>query len=260
MKPWLGVLADNPEYSVMFTSRGEAAGDRDAYSSFNLCHYTGDSPEHTDGCRRMLADELGIDAECIIVPRQTHSTDVVTIDSLPSDTSVIEGVDGVVTTLRGVAVGVSTADCVPVIAVDFLAGVAGAFHAGWRGAVGGIVGKGIAAMVAAGAVAGRIEAYIGPSICCGCFEVGEEVARCFPAECFVRRESWPKPHVDLPLYVVRSLLSAGLREENISGFSGEMCTRCHPKTYFSARAAGINSGRNFTFAILKQRSVARLNG
>lgn len=250
-RSWLNILADRAEYAVMFTSRGDTGDAADPYSAFSLCHYTGDTPRHVAQCREMLAATLGIDVSCIIVPRQTHSTRVVTIDALPVRDAAIEGADGVVTTLRDVAVGVSTADCVPVIAVDSVAGVAGAFHAGWRGAVGGVVGFGIEAMTAAGALAGRIEVYIGPSICCSCFEVGEEVAAFFPEEFVVRKEEWPKPHVDLPAYVESRLVKAGVAAGNIRGFAGEMCTRCHPDKYFSARAAGIASGRNFTFAILR---------
>lgn len=250
-RPWLNILADRAEYTVMFTSRGDTGDAADPFSAFSLCHYTGDTPQHVAHCREMLADTLKIADGRIIVPRQTHSTRVVTIDALPVSDAAIEGADGVVTTLRNVAVGISTADCVPVIAVDAVAGVAGAFHAGWRGAVGGIVAAGIEAMTAAGALAGRIEAYIGPSICCSCFEVGEEVAAFFPEKFVVRKKEWPKPHVYLPAYVESCLIEAGVAAGNIRSFTGDLCTRCHPDKYFSARAAGIASGRNFTFAILR---------
>lgn len=249
--PWLNIISDTPLRSVMFTSRGELRAGMTAYGAFNLCHYTGDSPSHVAECRRMLAEAVGLDPSRIVVPRQTHSTEVATLTSLPVDEAALEGVDAVVTTLSGLAVGVSTADCVPVIAVDAEAGVAGAFHAGWRGAVGGIVGKGIAAMLAAGASPGRIEAFIGPSICGECFEVGEEVACRFPDEFVSRLSLDSKPHVDLPAYVVSSLVGAGVSASRIVPFRPELCTRCHPAKYFSARVSGIESGRNFTFVILK---------
>ncbi len=250
---WLNNLADEPGYAVMFTSRGTDSAQPAAspYSEFNLCHYTGDSPAHIASCRHLLADTLGVGEEDIVVPRQIHSTGVLTLgETLPS-AEQLEGVDGLVTTARGRVIGVSTADCLPVVAVDPVAGVAGAFHAGWRGALAGIVEKGIAAMLAAGASAENIRAWIGPAICRDCFEVGEEVAALFPGECVVRRDSWPRPHVDLGAYALRSLLRVGLLEKNIAGFSPELCTRCHPDRYFSARAEGIKSGRNFTFVLLK---------
>lgn len=245
---WLKIIADLGSYKVMFTSRGDVC-DASAYSGFNICHYTGDSVSHITDCRRRLAEAVGVDVDRIIVPRQTHSVKVAVVSSLPVDDVLLEGVDGIVSILNKVVIGVSTADCVPVILVDETTGVVAALHAGWRGAVGGIVREGVGRMKELGAVPERTMAYIGPSICVDCFEVGEEVAEKFPDECVVRYDDGRRPHVDLPRYVVLMLEQEGVQSCNIKSFTKNICTRCHPDQYFSARALGVESGRNYTFVI-----------
>lgn len=247
---WLNVIADRPGYKVIFTSRGDVGDGCSAYGGFNICHYTGDSLESVGSCRRSLAAAVGVEDENIIVPRQTHSVNVAVVDSLPVCDGRLEGVDGVVTILNKVAIGVSTADCVPVILIDADAGVSAALHAGWRGAVGGIVAEGLRKMAGLGADLRRIEAYIGPAICVDCFEVGEEVASRFPEQCVVRYSDGRRPHVDLPGYVALALEREGVMAGKISRFTRDYCTRCHPDRYFSARAIGVDSGRNFTFVIM----------
>lgn len=251
---WLRVIADDEACMVAVTTRGDRVGvDSLTFDGFNLCHYTGDSPAHVAECRRRLASAVGVDESRIIVPRQVHSADVAVIDgdwSVADWRSLTEGVDGVVAKLKGWVVGVSTADCVPIILVDAVAGVVAAIHAGWRGVIGGVIENGIKAIAEVGADLMRVKAYIGPSICVDCFEVGEEVAERFP-EPFVERRAGSRPHVDLPGYVAAVLIKEGISESNISSFTKDCCTRCHPSTYFSARAIGVKSGRNFMFAILK---------
>lgn len=234
-----------PRVSVWLTSRGNVTSS--PYSGVNLCHYTGDDPEHVSWSRGLLADEAGIGVDRIIIPRQTHSTECRVIDHLPVAAADIEGVDALVTTLRGVGIGVSTADCVPVVMTDAEAGVVGVAHAGWRGAVAGIVERTLDTMVSLGADAGRLKVLIGPCICVDCFEVGDEVAAQFPESCVVRGEG--RPHVDLPGYVRQQLIARGVADTTIT--MPVACTLCHPDTYFSARASGIASGRNFTMVMLE---------
>ncbi len=234
-------------FSAYFTYRGGICNAESPYAGFNVCHYTGDSPEHISHCRALLCGHLGVEEEALVVPRQTHSTNVAVIDNIPFDNRTFEGVDALVTTLDNVVIGVSTADCVPVVLGDIDSGVIGVAHAGWRGAVGGIMGNTVSAMVSVGADASKIKAALGPSICVDCFEVGEEVAAQFPDGCVERRSGWRKPHVNLQRFVTDELVYAGLERCNISPFSKERCTLCHPATFFSARSLGVNSGRLFTF-------------
>lgn len=228
------------------TFRGVSVAD-DSYSGFSLCHYVGDEASHWQQCRAELASWLGISEHNIIVPRQTHSARVAFIDDVPVDDRDIDGVDAVVTTLHGVAVGVNTADCLPLLLCDEKVGVVCAVHAGWRGAVGGVVGNALDRMVLAGASPGDIHGFIAPHIGVCCFEVGEEVACQFHPDDVVYHQDGEKPHVNLSGAVTRILVSKGVPRENITDI-GE-CTRCRSDRYFSARARGVASGRNFSFII-----------
>lgn len=254
---WLEVMADEPSYLVAYTDRGAVEVASSPYDTFNICHYTGDDVGHVGRCRALLAEWLDVGADRLVVPRQIHSVNVAVVGRLPVAAEEVEGADGVATVLKEVAIGVSTADCVPVILVDPVAGVVAAVHAGWRGAVGGVVRNGVRRIKELGADPARTLAYIGPSICVDCFEVGEEVAARFPEECVVRYADGRRPHVDLPGYVCRVLEEAGLRGPNIRPFEKTRCTRCHPDRYFSARSLGVGSGRNFTFVMLRTGAEAR---
>ncbi|WP_295727799.1 polyphenol oxidase family protein [uncultured Muribaculum sp.] len=241
-------LYDSPQVIAATTSRG-LHSDSDPYSGFSLCHYVGDRKGHWTQCRRALARYLGISSEYLVVPRQTHSVRVALIGELPAGDDCLDGVDAVVTKLPRVAVGVNTADCLPLLLFDEHAHVIAAVHAGWRGAVGGIVDNALDVMIQAGAHIGDIHAYIAPHIGACCFEVGDEVAARFDSD-DVTRMAGRRPHVSLASSVVRSLMGFGLLADNIIS-SGE-CTRCTPGRYFSARALGIASGRNFSFVMLKE--------
>ena len=90
-------------------------------------------------------------AERLIVPRQTHSVNCVTIDRLPVDNDTLQGVDALVTSLDNTAIGISTADCVPVLMADPVNRIIAAAHAGWRGAIRGIANVTLSEMLANGA-------------------------------------------------------------------------------------------------------------
>lgn len=240
-------LLHDGDIHAYYTLRGSIADSASPYDGFNVCHYTGDSEEHVAACRGLLCGRFGVQSARLIVPRQTHSVRVGIIDTIPVDSRRIEDVDALVSSLDDIIIGVSTADCVPVVFADSHAGVVGVAHAGWRGALGGIVRNTLEAMVNLGADLSAIKVAIGPSICVDCFEVGEEVASRFPLECVERRNGWERPHVNLQRYVTGNLVQAGVREENVTPFVREVCTKCHPEKYFSARYLGVGSGRVFTF-------------
>ena len=231
----------SPEITAYFTSRGDVTDS--PYSGFNICHYTGDDPDRVARCRESLSRYVGVSPGMLIVPRPTHSVNCQVIDSVPVSAESLEGVDALVTPLPGVAIGVSTADCVPVLLADPAAGIIGAAHAGWRGAIGGVVEVAVNAMVSLGAMPGCIKALMGPCICKDCFEVGDEVASLFPEEYVVRVEGC-KPHVDLLEYVASRLVACGIPCKAVT--MPPACTRCNPDHYFSARRLGVNSGRNFS--------------
>lgn len=232
-----------PGVKAFCTLRGEISAS--PYSGFNVCHYTGDTEEHVSSCRRMLAEAINIPPEAIVVPRQTHSVNCLTVDSVPVPVEMLDGVDALVTRLKGVAIGVSTADCVPVLMADVAAGVIGVAHAGWRGAVNGVVPNTLARMVECGARVDCVVAGFGPSIGPCCFEVGEEVAACFPERNVVRRQGC-RPHVDIQGYITDFL-----KAEGVTVMPSHECTKCRPDRYFSARALGIASGRIFSFLYIE---------
>lgn len=236
-------LYHSPHAYAGNTWRGPEIDVNDTYSGFSICHYVGDTENHISQCRSSLCYCLGIDEQHLIVPRQTHSTNIAVVDKIPFEQEKLKETDAVVTGMKGVAIGVNTADCVPVILIDEQVPLIAAVHAGWRGAVADIVPKTIERMRSLSAK--DIKAFIGPSICERCFEVGDEVAERFP-EFAIKRNYGVKPHIDLQGFIMHQLKEAGVEcvQKSIP------CTRCNPEHYFSARAQGINSGRNFSFAIL----------
>lgn len=220
------------------------------YNGFNVCHYTGDDQSHIDTCRELLCKRLNISPDRLIIPRQTHSSHIAVIDSY--DLPPLDDTDGMVTNVKGLALCINTADCVPVLMADATAGIIAAVHSGWRGTVAGIAGKAVSGMVRMGAVPHRIKAVMGPSICTGCFEVGHEVAQIF-------NDTFPgiqtvdnshlKPHIDLSAAIRATLYDVGVEPENISG--PPACSMCNHSDYFSARRLGIKSGRTLSVIMLR---------
>lgn len=228
------------------TERSTAGAAATAYDAFNCCHYVGDDEAHVERYRRLLADRLGVGVDRLVIPRQTHSLNVAVIaDEIPS---ALDDVDALVTDRTDVALCINTADCVPVVLYDPRARIVGVAHSGWRGTVGGICRQTVRAMETLGAAAADIHAWIGPSICPDCFEVGEEVACRFDPSVVIRRPDWRRPHVDLRGAVIATLTDAGLDPSAIT-CSG-VCSCCNPDRFFSARVHGIASGRTLTVAKL----------
>lgn len=213
------------------------------YSGFSTCAYTGDDPAHYEECRNELAQYLGIAPENIVFPRQTHSLNVAVVRD-PS--APLHDIDALVTDRHGIALGIHTADCVPVVLADPKTGIIGAAHSGWRGAAGNIAALTVQKMKELGANPANIQAAMGPCIGAECFEVGEEVAAQFERFGAVIRTSG-KPHVDLPKAVAASLVDAGVPRQNIARQCG--CSRCDFRRFFSARRLGVESGRTLTLII-----------
>lgn len=228
-----------------YTTRGEC-DTTNPYGGYSLCDYTGDTQSHIQLCHQALARHFNIDESHIIIPRQTHSSNVAVITSLTANNRNPADTDAIVTMLPNIIIGVNTADCVPIVMSDSNSGVIGVAHAGWRGAISGVLDATVKAMLQSGADAKSIIAAMGPSICQNCFEVGQDVATLFDDDC-VDYYSHTKPHVSLHKHIVKSLSNLGLQPKNILHFSDALCTKCHNNDFFSARKLGVNSGRVFTF-------------
>jgi polyphenol oxidase len=215
--------------------------------------------------RRRFVDAIGgADRLRLVGVRQVHSDTIWVLGEgdgalegrlqTEEGKAVLEG-DGLITDVPGVLIGVGTADCVPVLVVDGKKKVVGAFHAGWRGTVAGIVEQGVARMVSEyGSRVEDLEAAVGPSIGACCYAVGHEVHKKFGARFRYAEElfrvgdeedlsTW---YLDLWEANRRQLLDAGLKEEQITVI-GE-CTACvedgsGAMKYFSHRGEMGVAGR-----------------
>lgn len=183
-------------------------------------------------------------ATVMLSVKQVHGTDVLIIDQPIRQEDLIEGGwDALVTNQPGVMVTVRTADCVPVLLHDPVQRVVAAVHAGWRGAVAGIVPKTVAMMVNRfGVAVDRLRMAIGPSAGPCCYEVDEPVlARLrgvFPEwRSVVEPVGTQKARFDLRAFVRRQGLADGLQAERIATVNA--CTICHPDLFFSFRREGV---------------------
>ena len=163
---------------------------------------------------RRLASEAVLPGAALVTLYQTHSADCVTVRS-PFEERLRPRADALVTDRPGLALGILTADCAPVLLADQAAGVVGAAHAGWKGAIGGVTDATILAMEALGAKRDRIAAAIGPCIARASYEVDDAFARRFEAhdpanERFFAEGRDGHFQFDLEAYVAHRLASAGI--------------------------------------------------
>lgn len=193
----------------------------------------------------------------LAAPHQVHSPDVLRVESAWDDAAEGRPVaDAVVTATPGIVLGIVTADCAPVLFADAAAGVIGAAHAGWRGAVGGVLENTIAAMEALGARRAAIAAVIGPTIAQASYEVDAAFRDAFAAgaarffaEAPARsgRAHW---RFDLPGYITARLAEAGLSKIADTGRD----TFSHIARYHSYRrsthAGEANYGRQISMIAL----------
>ena len=242
-----------PNIFCFSTTRHGGCGEG-TYASFNCTHYCGDRSEHVVANRRTLCTLLPEEPSALVVPVQTHGTEVRDITSLPVDEKELEGVDAVMTSLPGCCLCVSTADCIPVLLYDTARQVVAAVHAGWRGTAAGIVGKTLDAMALRYGTEGRnVVACIGPGISLESFEVGDEVYEAFASAGFDMQRiarRYDKWHIDLWEANQLQLLERGVEAGNIE--VAGICTYKEYEHFFSARRMGIRSGRILTGILILQ--------
>ncbi|MDH4326970.1 MAG: peptidoglycan editing factor PgeF [Nitrospira sp.] len=182
-------------------------------------------------------------ASWMLSVKQVHGTDALVVDrALTQSDRFLDGWDALVTDQPGVMVAVRTADCVPVLMHDPQRRVVAAVHAGWRGAVAGIVQKTLALMESRfGSVSEELRVSIGPSAGVCCYEVDEPVLErlhqaCPNSEQVVRARGRGKAHLDLKLLIREQARAAGVRPDSIT--SVNVCTICHEDLFFSYRREG----------------------
>ena len=227
------------EYSIAkgvraFSSTRRGGVSNGPFRAFNINAFCGDDPASVAENRKALAAELGISADHIVMPHQIHGTECLQIDetwfayTAAQRCQKAEGYDAIMTRLRGVCIGVSTADCIPLLLYDAEHDAIAAVHAGWRGTVKRIAEHTIRRMQQAyGTQPSGLQAVIGPGI-------EMEAIAC-------RFSKW---HIDLPTCNRLQLLAAGLQTDRIQ--MADCCTFSHADEYFSARKLGLKSGRIFT--------------
>ena len=136
---------------------------RAPYDSFNLGDHVGDDPAAVAANRARVARELGVGADRLVWMEQVHGAEVAVLDGPPS--GPLAGTDAVVTTARDLVLCVLTADCVPVLLTDPVAGVVAAVHAGREGVRKGVLPATLSAMAGRGARARHVTALLGPAVC-----------------------------------------------------------------------------------------------
>lgn len=250
-----GLAATVGRAEIRFTGRrgGTSTG---VFSSLNLGSWTTDDPVAVRENRDRLAAMAGVGRDRLAQAHQVHGTDVLVVatdEDLPgTDLERVRDADGTATALTDTPCVVLCADCLPVALVT--PGAVAMVHAGWRGLVGGVLERGVAAVRGLGAPGdgppdpsagpdgsgargtGTVTAVVGPGAGACCYAVGDEVHRALaPLGPTVRRGD----HADLPEAARLRLLAAGVEEVLLAG----LCTICAPDRFFSHRRDAGTTGR-----------------
>lgn len=206
------------------------------YASLNCGFGSSDDPEAVADNRRRVAHWLGSTRNGVVTLYQEHGANAIAVSEPPAQASLPRA-DAVVTTTPGLVIGVLTADCAPILLADPQARVVAAAHAGWRGAIGGIIEGAIAEMARHGAKRERIRAAIGPCINQPAYEVGPEFEAAVVAGDPAARAFFATPagakrvHFDLPGYVAGRLGAAGIAGVEMQS----PCTHENESLFFSYR-------------------------
>ena len=222
----------SPLQHGFFTRRGGASSG--VFHGLNCGNGSSDQSEIVRINRVRVADTVRVDPSQLVTLHQTHSAKVVHVTG-PLESPVPQA-DAMVTATPGIALGILTADCQPVLFADAQAGVIGGAHAGWKGALGGVLEATVDAMVGLGAQRDRIAAVIGPSISQRNYEVGPEFFEDFIADdleyarFFVNGQG-DRMQFDLPAFGLARLRSAGIGSAEWT----RHCTYDDDKRFYSYR-------------------------
>ena len=218
---------------AFFTRRGGVS--QGIYASLNGGIGSSDAPERVKENRRRMAEALEVAPDALISVHQVHSPDAVLVEG-PWGPSRPRA-DAMATNVPGLALAITTADCGPVLFADARSGVIGAAHAGWRGAVTGVLEATLQAMERLGAERSRIVAVLGPTISQAAYEVGPEFVQRFAEEApgyehFFRPGKAPGHAMfDLPGFIGARLSAAGIGSFTDLG----LCTYSDEERFFSYR-------------------------
>ena len=240
------------------------------FASLNFDMRDGDAVENIKHSKAIAGRLFGFDASRLLTINQVHGSNVLTIDKPVKDISDLSktSADAIITNQCGIAIGVLTADCVPILLLDPVKKVIGIVHAGWKGAAKGIVQKTVETMVKQfGSDKKALLAAIGPSIGSCCYKVDEAVAKEFGGNEYLILLYPPlkkgkskgdlakggRGDVEWGLDLKRAnfiqLLNMGILEKNIS--VENLCTSCRNDLFFSYRKDGKITGRQLNFIMMK---------
>jgi polyphenol oxidase len=236
-------VLDGIRHGFLTRQGGSSTG---LYESLNCGFGSADDSAAVEANRALALTRIGA-AECpLVTVHQAHSPDVVVVEQ-PWPRSENPRADALVTCRPGVCLGVLSADCVPILFADAEAGVIGAAHSGWKGALGGVADATVAAMCRLGAQASRIRVAIGPAIQQDSYEVGPEFPGRFAeadgeAVRFFRASSRPGRYMfDLPGYVEHRLGRLGLAAIGNTGL--DTCT--DERRFFSYRRTTLRGEADY---------------
>ena len=239
------IFTDFPQLIVAESTRHGGVSPA-PFASLNLGINTQDNSEHVAENRRRFVNAIGAGTYLVAFSHQVHGTDVL----YTTEPGRFEGYDALITNQPGLLIGVTVADCVPILIYDRQHQAVAAIHAGWRGTAGGIVRKTLAAMQEHfGTSAGDCYAYVGTCIDECSFEVGPEVAAQF-APAFKRTAAGTgKDYIDLKRANAKSLTDFGIPHEQIA--VSPYSTVLNNDDYFSYRAEKGQTGRMLAVIGLK---------
>jgi YfiH family protein len=240
------------------------------FDTMNLARNVGDDPAAIDENHARFARAVGHDVARLAEASQVHGVRSLDVDPFVEGGVLDRGrvraeqADALATGVASIAVGVRTADCVPILVADAASGAVAAIHAGWRGGVDGVVPRAIEALVSRGARPDAMIAAIGPHIRVASFEVGEEVVeammRALPrrsdraavvAGPLVDRSRGAKPHASLATLVLAQLLECGVLEDRLEDVGGDTCAE--RERFHSHRRDGARSGRQLSVIVARAR-------
>ena len=254
---------------IRFTTTRHGGVSTGEYESFNLGAFCGDNPENVEKNRLLLCKELELDNFFLFIPHQVHGDkifDINDVDFLLGGTEwhqeQLDGYDAIITNVSDLVIGITTADCAPVVFYDPVRKVIAAAHAGWRGTAKEIVCKVVDAMRKNhDCNVKNIKTTIFPTICGDIYKVGPEVIfEMSKTSVDVREYSYLYNNqkgeffLDLVEANRKMLLNAGILPQNITLLND--CTYTWDADFFSARRQGYNCGRMVSGIVMKDLSLS----
>lgn len=248
---------------IAFSTTRHGGCSNGSYASFNCTPYTGDDAACVRRNQERLCSLLPQPPKELIIPFQTHGTEVLAIDDTYLQANaekrnvLLQGIDALMTREPGCCLCISTADCIPILLYDRKHAAVAAVHAGWRGTVNRILDHTLREMQARYGTQGtEIIACIGPGIALPAFEVGDEVYEAFRQNDFPMdyisewRPDTHKHHIDLWAANRLQLLDFGVPAGQV--ITAGICTFTRHEDFFSARRLGIRSGRILSGIMLRK--------